>query len=175
MPDSPRDLEDIEDLSHEATLEESSGPIEIPRSTAPERPILIEAAQKKRFSSIFGSELAFVGRIVRRFGLPDDAVEDATQQVFIVLASKIDRVPVGAERSFLIGTAMRVCSGLRRSHRRRREASEPMKFDELSSVGPGPETHARIQAARRTLEVVLDAMPEDFRVVNDAVVELGAI
>lgn len=70
----------------------------------------------------------FVGRVLRgHLGLSDATADDATQQVFIVLARRLDEVEVGAEKSFLYRTATLVAREVRRSFVQRRE--QPLLVD----------------------------------------------
>jgi len=56
------------------------------------------------------NHLALVWRVLRRTGLGPADAEDASQDVFWVLAQRFAEVPERAQRSFLISTALRVAS-----------------------------------------------------------------
>jgi RNA polymerase sigma-70 factor (ECF subfamily) len=74
-----------------------------------------------RMRSLLDSHFVFIWRLLRRFGVPENDVDDAAQQVFIVAWNKLDEVPESTERSFLFGTALRVAASFRRRLRRRGE------------------------------------------------------
>jgi RNA polymerase sigma-70 factor (ECF subfamily) len=105
-----------------------------------------------------------VWRTLRYLGVPDWGTEDATQQVFCVLATRIASVTPGTERPFVLSTAMRVAADARRKARRRPEALE-REVERISSRAPNPEELMNEEQERRTLEEVIDAMPLDLRVV----------
>src|SRR5882724_3291903 len=79
-------------------------------------------SDEKRFRQIVAANLDFVWRCLRRMGIRSGDVDDAAQQVFLVVASKLDLVQVGSERAFLFSTASRVAANSRRSVHRRDEA-----------------------------------------------------
>jgi RNA polymerase sigma-70 factor, ECF subfamily len=81
-----------------------------------------------------------VWRTLRRLGMPPAELDDGVQQVFTVLARRIDGVQPGKERSFLLGVAVRVVSDHRRSRRRRPEdATLPYELEQRSSALLSPE------------------------------------
>src|SRR5271156_2411818 len=53
-------------------------------------------------------------RFLRRMGVEESQVEDATQLVFLVLAQRGDETAPAVVRAFLFGTALRVASDFRR-------------------------------------------------------------
>src|SRR5688500_14541546 len=64
---------------------------------------------------------AFAWRMARRLGVPESNVDDAVQQVFMVVVQRLGGVIQGKERSFLFSTILRVAANMRRSDARRRE------------------------------------------------------
>jgi RNA polymerase sigma-70 factor (ECF subfamily) len=106
----------------------------------------------------------FVWRTLRHLGLPDATAEDGAQQVMCVLARRIDSVTPGAERRFLFSTAVRVASTLRRTARRRPESSIEEVGDLVASAPSGEELIDQLRA-HQLLQRVLDALPEELRVV----------
>src|ERR1043165_1590531 len=85
----------------------------------PARPM---TADGDRLSSMFHQHYDFVWRSVRRLGVPEDAVDDAAQEVFVVASRKLDAIGAGKEKAFLFGTAVRVAADTRRALQRRRNA-----------------------------------------------------
>lgn len=115
---------------------------------------------------LFSDHLDFVWRFLRRLGVPPGEVDDATQQVFVVAARKLDCIESGKERAFLFGTAMRVAADFRRSARARCiNDHDSDALDALGSPGPGPDELLDRKRARALLQEVLDKIPIEQRVV----------
>lgn len=106
----------------------------------------------------------FVWRLLRRLGLSPSDADDATQQVFIVLARKINDLSPGKERAFLYGTAVRIAWRARRTLERRREELSPIIADEVGS-SPAPDQLLLHRQARVVLDEILEAMPLAVRTV----------
>lgn len=80
----------------------------------------IASTAQRAFAEVYREHFGFVWRILRRLGVPAHALEDAAQDVFLVLHRK--RAGLGPEvslRSWLFGTARRVAADLRRGEHRR--------------------------------------------------------
>jgi RNA polymerase sigma-70 factor, ECF subfamily len=89
------------------------------------------------FASTYRDERDFVVRVVRRLGLPPDDVEDAVQEVFVVLHRRLHELETGAAlRFWLRAVAFRVCANHRRrlSVQWRRGRGEPIDPDSLYDV-----------------------------------------
>src|SRR5256885_4641102 len=80
-------------------------------------------APNERLNRLFEQNLDFVWRSLRRLGVPPSSVDDATQQVWLIVARRLPEIAIDSERSFLFGTAVRIASDMRRSLARRREVS----------------------------------------------------
>lgn len=106
----------------------------------------------------------FVWRLLRRLGLNPSDADDATQQVFIVLARKINELSPGKERAFLYGTAVRIAWRARRTLERRREDLSPVIADE-DGLSPAPDQLLLHRQARVVLDEILGAMPLTVRTV----------
>ena len=122
------------------------------------------ARDEGRLRALFEGEFDFVWRSLRRLGVAEGQLRDASQQVWIVVARRLETIDAGAERSFLFGTAMRVAADTRRAAGRRREAGAPSE-DEAATDSQRPDALLDRKRAREALDRVLDAMPEDLRVV----------
>jgi len=106
----------------------------------------------------------FIWRLLRRVGVPDAVVEDATQEVFIVAMRRLSDIEPGKERAFLYGVALRVASDARRLTARRQEA--PATVLELVPAGEaGPEELLQQKEARALLDEILAHMSVEIRVV----------
>lgn len=106
-----------------------------------------------------------VWRFLRRMGVPPDAVEDAAQQVLIVLSRRIHCVDAGAERSFLLGTALRVAADFRKQAARHREIADESVLLGCADGHADPDEELDERRARQVLDVVLGRIPEELRSV----------
>src|SRR5262245_49690381 len=57
----------------------------------------------------------FVWRLLRRLGVDAADVDDAAQQVFIVVSGRLHGLDLNRAREFLFGVALRVAANARRS------------------------------------------------------------
>ena len=113
------------------------------------------------FSSVFRSHHDFVWRCVRRLGVPPALVDDATQEVFVIVLRRLadydGRAPM---RGWLFGILRRVAATYRR--RARRAASVP-------TPPPTPSASPEELIARREavgwVERFLDGLDQDQREV----------
>ncbi|WP_437500107.1 RNA polymerase sigma factor [Sorangium sp. So ce1099] len=109
------------------------------------------------------AHLDFIGRVLRNAGTPAAEIDDAVQRTFIAAAQRLDDVRPGAEKSFLLQTALHVAAHARRSAARRREvpAAEPPEVVDAAT----PEQLTSQKRARQMLDQVLDQMEPDLRTV----------
>jgi len=70
--------------------------------------VAVKPVNHARITAVVRTNHDFIWRLLRRLGIPEANVDDATQQVFCVAARRIDEIAPGSERSFLFGTAVRV-------------------------------------------------------------------
>ena len=134
-------------------------PAAIADSETPPRREEVRAAVLPGIEQLYRDHYAFVWRITGRLGVPAAAVEDAVQDVFVVLHRRRhefdDR---GSIRALLYGITRRVA---RRYRARPRVALADPPPDTSERTGP-EEVLARRQAAA-VLRTALDAMDEDKR------------
>lgn len=105
-------------------------------------------------------------RTLRRFGVPSAALDDAMQQVLMVVAAKLHQIEPGKERAFLLGTAHGIAANFRRLHARRAEvALEETDSGSHAGPDPGPEELLELKHRRALLDEALDALPQDQRAV----------
>jgi RNA polymerase sigma-70 factor (ECF subfamily) len=124
----------------------------------------VSPSHDKRLRKMLDAHFDFLWRSLRRLGLSDDRADDATQQVFMVAAAKLDVIPPENERSFLFGTALRVASDIRRSAAYRREVPEAEPGADLEG-GLRPDDLVEQRDARLLLDRVLDELPFELRTV----------
>jgi RNA polymerase sigma-70 factor (ECF subfamily) len=123
-----------------------------------------QPAQPVALRQLVTDHLDFVWRSLRRFGVPTADVDDAAQQVFLIVNDKLAKIQPGSERSFLVGVATRVASHARRAYNRREVAQQKLSANPLE-VSLDPEQLTERLQARELLDRVLDAMPQDLRAV----------
>jgi RNA polymerase sigma-70 factor (ECF subfamily) len=104
----------------------------------------------------------FVWRMLRRLGVSAADADDGAQQVFIVVAKKLASINVGCERSFILGTTLRVAAGVRRKRDRRREMFDDEVLRQLADPAPAPDELAQLRHARDLLDSILDSMETDL-------------
>jgi RNA polymerase sigma-70 factor (ECF subfamily) len=79
-----------------------------------------------RLSALFRREAGFVWRVVRRLGVPDAEAEDAVQEVFLVVAQRLDAYEErGAVRAWLVAIARQIAQHAHRArfrHERKLQA-----------------------------------------------------
>lgn len=106
----------------------------------------------------------FVARVLRNAGTPIAEMDDEVQRTFITAARRLDDVRPGAERSFLLQTALHVAAHARRTAARRREVLAE-EAPELVDPAQTPEQLADQKRARQLLDRVLNLMSLDLRTV----------
>jgi RNA polymerase sigma-70 factor (ECF subfamily) len=117
-----------------------------------------------RLRQLVDEHIDLVARILRNAGTAEADLEDDVQRVFIVLSNRLDDVHVGAERSFLVQTAMNMGAHARRTASRRREILTDSPPEIVESLA-GPEEMVHRRQVRRTLDRILDEMDSDLRAV----------
>ena len=116
----------------------------------------------ERMRGLVDGHLDAVVRTLAKLGVPDGALDDAAQQVFVIAARKLAGIELGRERPYLLGIALRVASHARRTVRRRRESSLD---DELGMAEPGPLPDQLLDERRAyaLLEAIVAELPDGMR------------
>jgi RNA polymerase sigma-70 factor (ECF subfamily) len=143
----------------EATLKGAAA-IELPRESLPPG-----SADPARVSLLLKLHYTSIWRFVRRLGVRPDRVEDATQEVFIIVAGKLDRLEAGRELRFLFAVALRVAANYRTAAPLRREVADDELAGKMADPTPDPEVLLDRKRLRVMLDEVLDAMPLPLREV----------
>ena len=115
-----------------------------------------------RLRRIVSAHFDVLWRFLRRLGIPEGDVDDAVHEVILVLARKLDQVQSQSERSFVLSTAFRVASDMRRQIKRRREVPEVALF-ERESPELDPEALAEQRRLARLLAQVLEQLSLELR------------
>lgn len=121
------------------------------------------AEGEREFAELYARNHAYVWRILRRLGVPDASLEDATQDVFIVVHRRRDSLdPDASVRSWLFGIARRVAADLHRGNRRLRRRLEAVP--EAPPAPPLDDEVSRAEAAS-FVQSFLDRLDEGHRMV----------
>jgi RNA polymerase sigma-70 factor (ECF subfamily) len=150
-----------------ATAQNATAPgVEPVQGSAPFRASSGRSPQVTKHSveGLLAEHLDFVWRSLRRFGVREADVDDATQRVFLIANEKLACIESGRERAFLVGIAARIASHARRGYRRRDVAEQRMSTIPQAEV-PDPEELTQRLEARELLDRVLDRMPVELRMV----------
>ncbi len=103
------------------------------------------------FEAVYAEHFAFVWRVLRAFGVPHENLEDAAQDVFVIVHRRFGAWDEGAIRPWLGGVARRVASARRRSierHQRRIQAlPEPAHEQTIEARADARHRLERIAAA----------------------------
>jgi RNA polymerase sigma-70 factor (ECF subfamily) len=118
-------------------------------------------ASDERLAALYREQFNFVWRSLRRLGVPEAALEDLAQDVFMVAARRLDDFENRSSmRTWLFGIAMRVVRTRRRS-----EWRHTRKLDELARHRPASGDPLAQRDAQRTLLALLDELDDDKRAV----------
>lgn len=117
-----------------------------------------------RFDEVYEELFDFVWRSLRRLGVSRAGIDDAVQDVFVVVHRRLAEFEGRSSvRTWVFGIALRVA----RDHRRRarRKGGHAPLDPRIPDEGPGPaESLARWEAVRE-LDRILGALDEDKRAV----------
>jgi RNA polymerase sigma-70 factor (ECF subfamily) len=81
-----------------------------------------QVAPRSDFREIFEANVHFVWRSLMGLGVRENDIPDASQQVFVILAKKLDQLDPGcALRTFVYGVCLRVAADFRKRAHVRRE------------------------------------------------------
>lgn len=118
------------------------------------------------FAEVYDAHVDLVWRALRRFGVAESALEDATQDVFLVVHRRLAAFEGRSSiQTWLYGIAVGVARNHRRTRRRRPEHPTEGVEDELVSGGASPEHTAADAEALRVLDELLGELDPDKREV----------
>jgi RNA polymerase sigma-70 factor, ECF subfamily len=120
----------------------------------------------ERLRSLFESHYTFIWRMLRRLGLDEPGADDGAQEVFVIAARRLADIRPEHERSFLLGTAIRLAHDARRARAKRdaRDGGEDA-LDTLIDANPTPEQALDARRARDLLDRIIQGLPDDVQPV----------
>jgi RNA polymerase sigma-70 factor (ECF subfamily) len=125
------------------------------------------------FDEVYAAHVGFVWRVLRTLGVPGAQIEDAVQDVFVVVHRRLaEWQGRAAITTWLFAIARRV-AGAHRRRAGRRDAPVEALSDELPDDGAGHDPFAELSRARAaaTVLAILEQLDDDKRTVF-ALVEL---
>jgi RNA polymerase sigma-70 factor (ECF subfamily) len=133
---------------------------------APADPVApVEAAPALTLAEIYDQHAAMVWRALRALGVPDDRMDDAVQDVFVVVHRRLAEFEArSALTTWLYGIARRVASDHRRRDARAQSRQDEIS-DQLEAPGGTPFEHAERHQAARLLGEILAELDDDRREV----------
>jgi RNA polymerase sigma-70 factor (ECF subfamily) len=120
---------------------------------------------------LFESHLAFVWRNLRRLGVPEPLVEDAAQDVFLVVHRRADTWSprLSTVETWLFGIVLRVARNYRRAHQRRLAwllpATDPQAVRDIPAATDGPAELLARREAVAVFERAIATLDESRRAV----------
>lgn len=118
------------------------------------------------FENTFRRRYPLVCRLVRGFGVSAPQVEDAAQEVFIVLYRRRDEFAAGdiVPTPLLYGVARRVSANARRKEARRRDGGG-LEGRSLVALGTGAEEQIELQSRAAVVRTALERLDEGKRCI----------
>jgi len=137
-----------------------------PLSTTPSQ--LAQPGQGIRLEDVYLDHFTMVWRGLRRLGVPEASIDDAVQDVFLVVHRRLaDFEGRSSLKTWLYGIVLRVAKDYRRA--RIRQAQRIERLAQLLSVEPAsartPVEDAERREASQALHAILAQLREDFREV----------
>ncbi len=114
------------------------------------------------FEAIYAQHFRGVWRTLRRLGVAEAQLDDAAQDVFVVVHRKLPAFDGRSPRSWLYAIAVRVASDYRRGAVQRRTAPLP---DGIPDGAPGPARVSELNESVRLLHRLLGELDEQKRTV----------
>jgi RNA polymerase sigma-70 factor (ECF subfamily) len=134
-------------------------PTAAPSGSEPPRP---HASAELTLERIHSEHFTFIWRSLRGLGVPATALDDAAQQVFLVVHRRLPEFAGRSSlRTWLFSIAYRVALNQRRALKRRGPTVEIA--EDLEQHAAGPETRAEAREALRFVERFLDGLPPKKR------------
>ena len=121
-----------------------------------------QEVERPNFDAVYDEHFPFVWRVVRRQGVPEGALDDVVQDVFLVVHRRLsDYDGCRPIRGWLFGIALRIVADHRRRFRRKDAKNVPHDVDRdgaelLASTSPLPSAEAEHAEALRLATMLLE-------------------
>jgi RNA polymerase sigma-70 factor (ECF subfamily) len=115
--------------------------------------------------ALFDAHYPSIWRLLRRLGVRQAQLDDATQEVFWVAARRLGDIKRGSESAFLYGVALRVASQEVRSQAAAMPLAALAEVPPLADERPPADELLADKEARALLDEALAALPLDLRMV----------
>jgi RNA polymerase sigma-70 factor (ECF subfamily) len=113
------------------------------------------------FRALYAEHFDSVWRSLRSLGVPEHAVDDAVQEVFIVVHRRLDDFEARSSlKTWLWGIVLRVARNARRTERRKGGCTPLTAELELVDPAPGPHDDAATAQALRRVAAALDELSD---------------
>lgn len=114
-------------------------------------------------AEVYAAHGRIVWRVLRRLGVPESEIEDAAQEVFVVVHRKLaDFAGRSSLRTWVCGIAVRCALEHRRRHARREEPTDDI---DLAATDASPIESLEQREARAMLERILASLDDAKRAV----------
>ncbi len=128
---------------------------------------MTDSPARPELADVHAAHADFVYRTLQRLGVRPMDLEDALQDVFLVVHRKLDGFDPSLQlKSWLFGIAVRVAIAHRRkAHLRRERADAELERHPERATQSGPETAAMERQGRERLARILDKLTPEKRAV----------
>ena len=117
-----------------------------------------------RVDEVYRRHVDFVWACLQRFGVRDRDLDDALQEVFVVVHQRLSSFRGDARMTtWLYSICLRVAYAQRRRGHLRRELSVDQVHDTIDEDGTSPEDELAVRERRRVLEALLDELDLEKR------------
>ena len=117
------------------------------------------------FEELYDTYFAFAWRCARGLGVPPGNLDDAVQEVFIIVHRKLGEFrPTGSIQSWIFGIVRRVAKDFRRTEARKGGGLELREAD-FAVEGADPYQNATRKEALQIVEAFADTLDEDRRAI----------
>lgn len=137
----------------------------------PAAPALAEPSEARSFEAIYDLYFDFVWRNLRRLGVPEAYLDDAAQEVFLVVHRRLAGLEQRAAlKQWIFGIALRVARDTRRSMKRKsphtQRADASVEADSIADDrAPRPDERTERSEAARLLHKLLEELDDEKRAV----------
>ncbi|HTV20151.1 MAG TPA: sigma-70 family RNA polymerase sigma factor [Polyangiaceae bacterium] len=115
------------------------------------------------FDAVYEQHITFVWRSLRLLGVGEDLLEDAAQDVFVVVSYKLDEFEGRSSlRTWIFSIVQRTAANYRRRHRRKHEALVPLRAQVVGSEAT-PHAHAEAAFAAQRIESYAESLDPERR------------